>query len=513
MRIRSVLILMIVIMVITTSVFAAVCETGPAVRTAKVNYFTATPHTIALGSYSTLAWHVDAADTVVITGGTREITGLPVKGTHKVSPKQDTIYTLTVSAGGKTRSVQTYVRVQTKLEIVRFLSGSGDGAIHPEQDARLRWVCTGAERLQLKNLRTGTTEEIATDKTSIVVKPQVTTDYRLIAWKGARKVQKTLTVKVNDSVTITHFQVYPRAVSAGELVMVVWSVLGADRVSLSPFGDDLPASGGRMLQVSEDTKFLIKAYGNGRSVYRSFSVDVTDKLPDIVVSKMTVRKINALNEKGLTIGDECRVHAVIENSGSAVARQLRLDLYENFTTGHSVDIGRILPGEQKKYTFDWHPSFAGKGFISVSVDDDNVSGEAEERDNFKMRKLTVRSVEGAELVPNRMTVHQLTDGASAQGIYYLYYIITNDGTSASGPFQYRYYLSTSKDGSYSDCEIPLLDGSMDALDAGKKKSGTITLFLPEAPSNYWLHGVIDVHDSVKEAHEANNHFVVPVIID
>jgi hypothetical protein len=74
-----------------------------------IEYFRSSPMTISPGESSNLSWAVIGAENVEISPG---IGMVELKGSRRVSPSTDTIYTLIALNGTRNRSSETIVRLR-----------------------------------------------------------------------------------------------------------------------------------------------------------------------------------------------------------------------------------------------------------------------------------------------------------------------------------------------------------------------------------------------------------------
>ncbi len=79
---------------------------------------TATPSSIQAGQSSTLSWGVSGAQSLSLSGGVGDVTGLSSKA---VSPATTTTYTLTATGAGGTASATTTVNVSAPASVARLI--------------------------------------------------------------------------------------------------------------------------------------------------------------------------------------------------------------------------------------------------------------------------------------------------------------------------------------------------------------------------------------------------------
>ncbi len=160
-------------------------KAAPQVRVVR---FAANPTSIASGQASTLAWQVENADSVEITGlGTVN----PQAGTASVSPIQTTTYKLTArnGAGEVNESVTVTVTQQAQPAVLSFQASPA--SIAAGQASTLTWQTQNADQVTIS----GGVGAVAQNG-STSVSPSETTTYTLTASNQQGQTTATVTVTV-----------------------------------------------------------------------------------------------------------------------------------------------------------------------------------------------------------------------------------------------------------------------------------------------------------------------------
>lgn len=196
--------------------------------------FTALPPVIAGGASTTLAWTAPGATEVSLTAGGQavDIGGQRTSGAVTVSPKFDTVYTLT--ADGVARSVT--VTVQAALLTAEVTPRAAEVG----QTVTLSWTAAGADSVTVSSgargrlFETTTSAQIESGTFADVVPPTPdngVVTYEIAAIKGTTRFTRVLEVNVGTGIAITRFDA-PRFAASGANYSVRWETRAADSVEL-----------------------------------------------------------------------------------------------------------------------------------------------------------------------------------------------------------------------------------------------------------------------------------------
>jgi len=152
--------------------------------------FIASPGTINQGETSTLSWIVANADSVTIAPGVGDVTG---QTSVVVSPNTTTTYTLTVSNGYGSDTVEVTVTVIQPPNITSFTASPG--TINQGNSSTLSWNVTNAPTSLSINQGVG----VVTGQSNKTVSPTSTKTYILTATNSAGSDTEQVTVTVNSA--------------------------------------------------------------------------------------------------------------------------------------------------------------------------------------------------------------------------------------------------------------------------------------------------------------------------
>lgn len=195
---------------------------------ARILTFTANPPTIRSGESSVLAWTVENADEVVISGiGSVD----PRSGTRSVSPTQTTTYTLT--ARGPAGDVSQSVTVTVQDDRPRILNFQAQPAnILSGESSTLSWSTQGATEVSISGVGS-----VAVSGNT-VVSPTQTTTYTLTARGPGGETTASVTVQVMEGQAprIIRFTASPLSIDQGQTSTLLWAVENATDVSITNIG-------------------------------------------------------------------------------------------------------------------------------------------------------------------------------------------------------------------------------------------------------------------------------------
>jgi hypothetical protein len=312
-----------------------------ATPTAQIASFTATPPTISAGQTTTLAWQVQNADTV-------EISGIgPVNaqaGTANVAPTQTTTYTLTATnAQGSVNQVVTVTVNAVDVRILFFQASPA--SIAAGQSSVLGWQTQNADTVTL--VGTGT---VALNGSSSV-SPTQTTTYTLIAAHGDTQVTATVTVTVVPPAGVLPTVIFWAPVSnmrPGAHIVLQWQTQNADSVSISGIGS-VPASGTQVISPTVTTTYTLTATNANGQTVRSVTINVDPAASSIVSFTANPSSISAGQTVTLAWSTQDATWASIDGIG-AVTPNGTLDVSPMVTTTYTLHAGGNGPSVSQQVT-------------------------------------------------------------------------------------------------------------------------------------------------------------------
>ena len=163
---------------------------------------------------------------------------------------------------------------ETAPEIVRF--SAEPAVIAPGETTTLSWEIEGSASLRLEP---GDID--VTRRSSLTVRPDDSTSYRLVATNGAGSVERVLDVQVGVPPTVESFAADTTAVAPAESVTLSWEVVGASAVRLLP--DDVDVTGASSLVVAPEasTTYRLRA-ANAFGVSDAEVTVLVGEVPSIV---------------------------------------------------------------------------------------------------------------------------------------------------------------------------------------------------------------------------------------
>lgn len=246
----------------------------------KITAFTATPRTIATGEQATLQWTTTDADSVKIEPGIGDLES--ANGMFQVSPEVTTTYTLTAIRGAQV-SMPTEVTVVVasgNQPFIRRFSASPQSVI-AGQPVTLSWETENSERITIDN---GVGVQNTTGTATVM--PSQTTTYNLTATGpgGQASASVTVTVITGMDPSITRFSAFPNTVSAGGTVVLDWDTDNADGVNIDNGVGAQAAKGMISVNPTQTTTYTLVAYGNGKEVSATVTVNVANDGSPVVVT-------------------------------------------------------------------------------------------------------------------------------------------------------------------------------------------------------------------------------------
>lgn len=272
---------------------------------AGIIFFTASPMTIVAGQSTTLSWQTQNATTVEISG----VGAVAQSGSQIVSPKADTVYTITArnAFGQATAQVAIRVTAEPMPRIVRFSAAPIE--IVAGEAASLIWQVENATDVSISSIG-----EVAITGTTNVT-PTVTTTYTLTAKNSSGEVSAQATVTVFPALRIVSFVADPAtSPSPGSKVTLSWNTQGATEVFIDGIGTVGP-SGNVSVNPTVDTTYTLRAIGRRNTLTSTVLVTVrqapsgggapiADAGPDQVTTSREVRLdgTRSSSPEGLAIG-------------------------------------------------------------------------------------------------------------------------------------------------------------------------------------------------------------------
>ena len=320
--------------------------TTKAAPTARVASFTATPPSINAGETTTLAWQVDNADTVVISGiGPVN----PQAGTANVAPTQTTTYTLTATnAQGSVNQVVTVTVNAVEVHILFFQASPA--SITAGQSAVLNWQTQNADSVTL--IGTGS---VALNGSS-AVSPTQTTTYTLTASRGDAHVSATVTVTVTPPVGTLPEVTFWATVSnirPGAHVAIEWQVQNATSVSISGIGS-VATSGSQVVSPTVTTTYTLTATNAAGQTTRSVTIIVNPAASTISSFTATPSTITAGQTATLSWVTADATWATIDGIGT-VTPNGSLDVSPTTTTTYTLHAGGSGPAASSQVTVTVNP--------------------------------------------------------------------------------------------------------------------------------------------------------------
>ncbi len=242
-----------------------------------VTDFYANPSVITGGQLATLVWNITNATSVIINPGVGTVGS---SGSVSVSPSSVTTYILVASNnyGSTTGAATVTVNPMAPPPVVTSFTVS-PSFINPGQTTYLSWSTTGADSVRIDP---GLGPVPASG--SQAISPGYTTTYILTAAGPAGVITQTTNVSVStypvyspsspvyapypvyqpytgtgNIPAVISFDANPPVISPGETVTMMWDVIGADTVTISPGVGTVPATGYMVISPSATTYYTLIA--------------------------------------------------------------------------------------------------------------------------------------------------------------------------------------------------------------------------------------------------------------
>ncbi|GEM_PF-836282 len=250
-----------------------------------IDSFTVSPTTITQGQSATLSWILSggAATSLSIDNSVGSVLGTTSK---VVSPTSTTTYILTATNVSGTATKSITITVNQVAPIIDSFTAT-PSAINSGQSATLSWTLSGGAATTLS---TDNSIGSALGKTSIVVKPTITTTYVLTASNSAGTVIQPVAVEVATNPQLTTVQYSPNAGSGGANTSVDGR---SGKISNTAWADIRSGAGTHPDALAETDNLYLAAFSSGNlwnSLYRPFFLFDTSNLPaGAVITSATLK--------------------------------------------------------------------------------------------------------------------------------------------------------------------------------------------------------------------------------
>lgn len=273
---------------VTKSAAVTVNVPGPVITA-----FAAAPASIVRGNSTTLSWGVAGATTVALGSDTDANSAIVTGTSVSVSPTTNTTYTLTASNGSAQVSRDVAVTVTDPAAGISIDSLTATpGNVQPGDAVTLAWTVTNADSLWISADNGGDVGDVR-GRTSVVVHPQVTTHYTLVAYSSTYgQAYKSVDVTVGTPPpppvpVITAFAANPASIAIGTSTTLNWSVSGADYVSIAADNGTGPGEvtgNSASVRPTVSTTYTLTATNTYGSVSRATTVAVTGPTAPVIGS-------------------------------------------------------------------------------------------------------------------------------------------------------------------------------------------------------------------------------------
>ena len=250
-----------------------------------ISSFTANPATIQVGETATLAWGLVANAHAAVLVSPDGRLGVETPGSTLVQPDQTTTYSLYGLCGNTTVQQQVTVNVEVPggcsgvPEITAFTANPP--TIRPGQTTTLQWgPVENASAVVL--LGPEGKEGVATPG-ELVIEPNQTTTYALVAFCGRDAVQSNVTVTVEGTQTctgapvISTFAADPDTIQKGESTLLQWGLVANASGAYLTEGEviiGVVTPGQEMVKPERTTTYSLVAFCGGNIVQSDLTVTV-----------------------------------------------------------------------------------------------------------------------------------------------------------------------------------------------------------------------------------------------
>lgn len=197
--------------------------------------------TITFGETTELVWSAALADHVVVQaeGGSPLVDTTESKsGTTVVQPSQSTIYVITATGKGGTKSSSVPVFVAPQ---VQSFTQKDAAPVRPGDEVVIEWEVIGASAITITNEGGFTYEATPAQLVRGSVKARVATTgmFLLIARSGNAETRRHLSLELSPAPAIRTFTATPDTVFAGETTTLSWFIDGASEITIEVRPDGL----------------------------------------------------------------------------------------------------------------------------------------------------------------------------------------------------------------------------------------------------------------------------------
>ena len=241
------------------------CPPGEEVASdAPVINFTATPDVVQKGMSVTLKWQVSNATEVSIEG----IGEVPLSGSKKVKPTENTTFVLTATGEGGSRNSTVDVEIASGPAPTVIFTATPD-VVPKGQPVTLKWQTTNTTKVSIEGI--GEVPLSGSKK----VKPNENTVFTLTAvGEGGTKVETAEVELASGPLPTILFTASSETVQTGQTVTLKWQVTNATEVSIEGIGK-VALKGSKQVKPTENTVFTLTATGDGGTQTETVEVEVT----------------------------------------------------------------------------------------------------------------------------------------------------------------------------------------------------------------------------------------------
>jgi len=229
--------------------------------------FNAYPLTVNVGGESNLTWKVSNADEVFISSGVGDLVGnFGPEGNIVISPTETTVYTLTTGDDDKDITKSVTVNV-LRSPVINFFRSNPE-VIGRHESSTLSWNVSNVESVSIRGM-----SRCFDPVDNCKVSPKEITTYTLIASNDVEEKTKRVTVDVKDP-TIISFTANPDTVGKNGRSSLRWDVDYAEVVSIDHGEGEVPESGVKVVQPTENTIYTLTASSQGKKEEHRVTVRV-----------------------------------------------------------------------------------------------------------------------------------------------------------------------------------------------------------------------------------------------
>jgi hypothetical protein len=234
---------------------------------------------ILRGENITLSWEVLFAKRITIS----ELGEVLLKDNRTVSPRQNTIYTLTIQDyKNNVYEVEQTIEIEVRpFPVVRFFANkrrfeTGDTIV-------LTWQALHITKLEIISYDNSV---IVTDKADYTIQATANTTFKLIATAldNHTTIEKKISVEVFPKPKIKYFRVNPHVALNSMPVTLSWKVENVKKVEISGIGE-VAVEGKMEALYKENTLYIITAVGELSTVTKKVVIRV---FPTPIIESLSV---------------------------------------------------------------------------------------------------------------------------------------------------------------------------------------------------------------------------------